>query len=144
MKRSAIFVLLFLIISATVTLSQAMPEPLLNSSHLARYPPLAIATRTQGSVRMSFQLNERGEVIEVHTLSGPPVLAASAVADVKTWQFSLPRDLFRTEWRYEAEFVYRLSGREVETNESPKLTVALATFHRVEITTDAVKPIVQY
>lgn len=96
-------------------------------------------------MRLSFQLNERGEVIEVHTLSGPPMmLAASAVADVKTWQFSLPGGLFRTEWRYETEFIYRLSGQEVETNESPKLTVALATFHRVEITTNAVKPIVQY
>ena len=139
--RLALCVLITLPLTLT---SQQLPQPRLSSSRLPMYPPLGLATRTEGIVRLTFLLNERGEVTEVHVVSGPKLLSDAALEDVKTWRFSMPHDLFRTEWRYDTKFVYRLSGHEEETNQSPKLSVSLSDFRHVEITSQLVKPAIQY
>ena len=135
---------LFLLFAAFVSAAagQALPEPLLDYSQLPKYPPVAVAARIEGSVKLSFLLSECGDVVDVQVVSGHPMLKSAAAAIVKTWRFDMPRDLYRTEWRYETEFVYRLSGREVERH--PKLTISLESFHRVEITSDVVKGTIQY
>ena len=140
MKHFLLIVLCFAGLFSTVCRAQNLPQPILNYSRLPQYPPLAIATRLEGTVKLSFVLNDKGEMKDVHALSGPSELANAALEDVKSWRFSLPHDLFRTEWRYETEFVYRFSGREVEPNGTPKLTVSLDSFQHVEVVSDAVKP----
>ena len=134
---------LFLLFAAFVSAAagQALPEPRLDYSQLPKYPPVAVAARIEGSVKLSFLLNERGDVVDVQVVSGHPMLKSAAASVVKTWRFDMPRDLYRTEWRYETEFVYRLSGREVERH--PKLTISLESFHRVEINSDVVKQAIQ-
>jgi hypothetical protein len=87
-------------------------------------------------------LDKNGEVVDVQVVSGHPMLKSAAAGIVKAWHFDMPPDLHRTELRYDTEFVYRLSGREVD--ERPRLTVSLDSFHRVEITTDVVKGTIQY
>jgi hypothetical protein len=66
----------------------------------------------------------------------------AAEATVKTWEFDMPRDLYRSEWRYDTEFQYRLSDEKVDRQ--PKLTVTVESFHHIQITRDAIKAIVQY
>ncbi len=136
-------ILAFLLSLTTLSAAEKLPQPLLTYSKLPQYPGLAIATHTEGTVKLSFLLDEKGEVIEVRVISGPKLLADAAIEDVKSWRFSLPHDLFRTEWRYETEFVYRFSGKEVGTYEAPKLTVSLTSFDRIEVVSDAVAPVRQ-
>jgi TonB family protein len=133
----AVIVLLF---GAMVGFSagQNLPEPILAYSQMPKYPPLAIAARIEGSVKLSLVLNEQGEVVLTQVTSGHPILKSAAAAIVKRWRFDMPHDLYRTEWRYETEFVYGFSGREVMQH--PKLTISLESFHRIEITSDVVKP----
>src|SRR5215510_5855471 len=121
---------LFLLFAAFVSAAagQALPEPRLDYSQLPKYPPGAVAARIEGSLKLSFLLNERGDVVDVQVVSGHPMLTSAAAAIVKTWRFDMPRDLYRTEWRYETEFVYRLSGRAVERH--PKLTISLESLPR--------------
>ncbi len=140
MKPLSTVVLWFAVLVSTVSYAQKLPQPILQYSRLPQYPPLAIGARIEGTVKLSFVLNEKGEVKDVSVVSGPAELSNAAIEDVKTWRFDLPHDLFRTEWRYDTEFVYRFSGREVETMGTPKLTVSLDSFQHVEVVSDAVKP----
>jgi TonB family protein len=141
MKPLLLVVLCFAGLVPTDCPAQKLPQPILNFSRLPQYPPLAIGARVEGTVKLSFVLNEKGEVKDVNAISGPAELSAAAIEVVKTWRFSLPHDLFRTEWRYATEIVYRLSGREVKGMETPKLTVSLDSFQHVEVVSDAVKPV---
>jgi TonB family protein len=136
--------ILMLCFVTSVAVGQILPEPLLVYSQLPKYPPLAIETRIQGSVKLTFFLNEEGGVSDVQVVSGHPLLNAAATDLVKTWRFQKPSNLYRSEWRYETEIVYRFSGHEVDGNVRPTQTVSLATFRRMEVTTDVIKPIVQY
>jgi TonB family protein len=140
MNKLLLAVALIALTLPSLCTAQKLPQPILNYSRLPQYPPTAVAARVEGKVRLSFVLNERGDVAEVHPVSGPVPLADAAIEDVRTWRFSLPHDLFRTEWRYETEFVYRFSGNEVDPNTTPKLTVSLDSFQHVEVVSDAVKP----
>ena len=144
MKNFAIALIVVVLALQNPSLGQNLPQPILEYAALPFYPPPAIGAHVEGHVKLSFVLTQSGEVVDVRVLSGPEMLTEAAVKEVRTWHFRLPRDLFRTEWRYETEFVYRFSGIEVKSNAAPKLTVSLATFDHVEVITDAVKPVVQY
>jgi TonB family protein len=126
-----------------LSLAQQPPDPILRSAQLPLYPPLALATRVEGEVKVSFVLDNKGEVASVEVLSGHPMLREAAAAVVKSWKFDLPKNLFRTEWKYDTSFRYRLSGRELESNETAKLTVVVDSFHRIEVMSDAYTPIMQ-
>lgn len=125
-------------------IAQNLPQPVLKAAPLPVYPPLAAQARIEGTVRVSFVLNEAGDVVEAEALSGDPMLTPSTLENVKAWHFSLPKNLFRTEWKYQTEFVYRLSGREIDGAQKRKLTISLSSFERIEITTDVYKPVAQY
>jgi TonB family protein len=131
-----------IVVSVVGAMAQTLQEPTLTFSQLPTYPPLAKQARIEGSVKLTFVVNESGEVTDVQVASGHPMLKPAAVTVVQMWRFAMPRDLYRTEWRYETEFVYRLSGKEVERN--PKLTISLDSFHRIEISSDVVKGTIQY
>jgi TonB family protein len=140
MKPLLASILAVLAVAVSGMAAPELPEPRLSFSQMPQYPPLARAARIEGSVKLNFLVDDKGNVASVEAMSGHPMLKSAAADIVKSWRFDLPRDLYRTEWRYETEFVYRLSGREVERN--ARLTISLDSFHRVEITTD--KAAVQY
>jgi TonB family protein len=137
MKQIQLF--LTMLALCCISLAQQVPDPILRSALMPQYPPLALATRVEGEVKISFVLDTKGEVASVEVLSGHPLLREAAAAIVKSWKFELP-ELFRTEWRYDTSFRYHLSGRELETNEAPKLTIIVDSFHRIEVMSDAFKP----
>ena len=51
------------------------------------YPPLAKATRTQGVVKIDAIIDEKGNVVELRAVSGPPLLIHAALDAVKSWKF---------------------------------------------------------
>jgi len=118
---------------------QRMPEPQLYAAGLPVYPPIARAARIQGDVKLEFVLNQSGEPISVDVLSGPPMLTGAAEENVKTWRFHLPKDLFRTEWRYQTTFRFKFSdGDAYEDSDyagNPHLTVVLDSYRLVEVIT---------
>ena len=125
------------------SLAQQVPEPILHSAQMPKYPPVALGARIEGEVKVSFILDNKGEVTSVEVLSGHPMLREATAAIVKSWKFDLPKNLFRTEWKYDTSFLYHLSGRELQSNEIAKLTVVVDSFHRIEVMSDAYKPIMQ-
>lgn len=117
-----------------------MPEPQLYSAGLPTYPTLARAARIQGEVKLEFVLNQTGEPVSVTVISGHPMLRGAAEENVKTWRFHLPKDLFRTEWKYQTTFSFKFSNDtdaydDLDSSGSPMLTVVLDTYHHVEVVT---------
>jgi protein TonB len=51
------------------------------------YPPLAVAARVQGSVRLECVIGEDGRVSEVAVVQGHPLLDAAAVEAVRQWRY---------------------------------------------------------
>jgi TonB family protein len=127
-----------------LSFAQQLPEPILESAQMPKYPPLALGARIEGEVKVAFVLNRDGEVASVDVLSGHPMLRESTAATVKSWKFLLPKSLFRTEWKYETIFHYHSSGRELQSNEIAKLTIVVDSFHHIDVMSDMYKPIMQY
>lgn len=125
-----------------LSLAQSLPEPILQSAQMPKYPPVAVATRIEGEVKVSFILDDKGEVASVDVKSGHPMLRDATAAIVKSWKFTLP-NLFRTEWKYDTTFRYHLSGKELASNETAKLTIVVDSFHRIDVMSDAYKPTTQ-
>jgi TonB family protein len=125
-----------------LSLAQSLPEPILQSAQMPRYPPVAVAARIEGEVKVSFILDDKGEVASVDVKSGHPMLREVTTAIVKSWKFTLP-NLFRTEWKYDTTFRYHLSGKELDSNEAAKLTIVVDSFHRIDVMSDAYKPTTQ-
>jgi periplasmic protein TonB len=51
------------------------------------YPRLALATRTQGTVRIQALIGRDGAIRNLQVLSGPPLLLAAAIEAVKQWRY---------------------------------------------------------
>jgi protein TonB len=51
------------------------------------YPRLAKQARVQGDVVLSAIINEKGEVVELKAISGPPMLFSAALDAVQRWKF---------------------------------------------------------
>lgn len=51
------------------------------------YPPLAIAARVQGPVKLQLLINEEGVVQQVTFMSGPTLLSEAAITAVKQWRY---------------------------------------------------------
>jgi TonB family protein len=126
-----------------LSFAQSLPEPILQSGQMPKYPPIALAARIEGEVKVSFVLDDKGEVASADVKSGHPILREATAAVVKSWKFDLPENLFRTEWKYDTTFRYHLSGKELDSNETAKLTIVLDSFHRIDVMSDAHKPTMQ-
>ena len=126
-----------LLLSATVAFGQRVPDtqPHLKSAGLPQYPPIARLAQIQGEVKVEFVLNSDGEPVSVIAVSGHPMLKAAAEQNVKTWRFELPKDLYRTEWKYDTIFDFKISN-DKQPYEDPKLTVTLDSYHYVVVTTN--------
>jgi protein TonB len=72
---------------ARVRVGGAIREPL-KVRHVAPvYPPLAVAARVQGSVRLECVIGEDGRVSDVVVVQGRPLLDAAAVEAVRQWRY---------------------------------------------------------
>jgi TonB family protein len=124
-----------LLLISPVALGQRVPEPRLRSAGLPQYPAIARLAQIQGEVKVEFVLNSDGDPISVVVISGHPMLRAAAEQNVKTWRFELPKDLYRTEWKYDTVFNFKISN-DKQPYEDPKLTVTLDSYRYVEVTTN--------
>jgi TonB family protein len=142
MNRALTVVLICLSIYAPAS-AQSLPEPILQSGLMPSYPAIARAARIEGEVKVAFLLDDKGEVASVDVKSGHPMLRDATAVIVKSWKFKLPPNLFRTEWKYETTFRYHLSGKELQSNETAKLTIVVDSFHWIDVMSDAYKPSMQ-
>jgi len=117
-------------------IGNSQPLPKLISSELPQYPSHARAARIQGTVKLWFEINSRGKVVRADTTSGHPLLRQAAIKTVKTWKFQISPDA--RVGSYEAEFVYRLLEG---SSESPRVTVSMSDFRRVEIGSELQLPL---
>jgi len=124
-----------LLFMATAVSAQRLPEPRLKSAGLPQYPPIARLAKVQGEVKVEFVLNANAEPVSVTAVSGHPLLKGAAEENVKTWRFDLPKDLYRTEWKYDTIFNFKISD-DKQPYEDPKLTVTLDSYRYVEVTTN--------
>ncbi|MGD0761247.1 MAG: energy transducer TonB [Candidatus Sulfotelmatobacter sp.] len=87
----------------------AQSEPLLVSANIPRHPALACQARIGGVVKLTFALGANGaEPTDVEAVSGPMLLKAAAVENVKTmktWRFGT----HYADGKYETTFDYQLS-----------------------------------
>jgi TonB family protein len=138
--KKLVSVLILSLVFALSALAQQMPDPQLYAAALPTYPPLARAARIQGEVKIDFVLSQSGEPVSVTVISGHPMLRGAAEENVKTWKFHLPKDLFRTEWKYQTTFRFKLSDDndtydDLDASGNPKLTVVLDSFRYIEVIT---------
>ena len=126
------FATCFLFLMPSAPFAQQLPEPILLAAQLPQ--------PSDGEVKASFVLNEKGEMISVEILSAD--LGTAANENIRSWKFKMPRDLYRTEWKYETTFGYH--SREVADSEPEKLTVVFESFHRVDVTREFHKASVRF
>ena len=111
----------------------AQTEPELASTNIPKYPAVAVTARVQGTVKLTFTLPANGAApTNIKIVSGIPLLNSTALENVKSWRFGNPG----AEHTYETTFEFRFSGKTIPASETPKTTVTLESFHRVEIVTD--------
>jgi TonB family protein len=113
--------------------AQNLPDPVLRGAQLPMYPPLAELARVSGDVKASFVIDETGAVTSVNVNSANDLLSKATQENIHTWKFILPKDVHRTEWRFETTFHYRLTGIIIGRGPTGKLTVTLDSFRDVEV-----------
>jgi protein TonB len=67
--------------------SQGVMAGLLYQKVLPAYPPLAEATRTQGTVILQATISTRGSIENLRVVSGPIVLQQAALGAVQQWRY---------------------------------------------------------
>jgi protein TonB len=82
-------------ILSLMAIAQVAPKKITRSEALSAvvtrvqpdYPPMARQLKMQGTVELTIEVGETGEVVKVDIVSGNPVLTQSAVQAVKHWKF---------------------------------------------------------
>lgn len=62
-------------------------EPALLERVNPNYPPIARLSRTQGVVVIDAVIDENGNVVQAHAITGPPLLVAAALQAVSQWKY---------------------------------------------------------
>ena len=114
---------------------QEQSEPALRSTLMATYPPIAAIAHIEGDVRASFVLDASGGVASVEIISGPPLLHRATEENIRSWKFSPARQKSDENKTYYTDFYYRISRRSACGN-NRWVTVSMASFHEIEITTE--------
>src|SRR5262249_60381983 len=103
--------ILLWVLAALSLAAAGQSDPVLVSANIPMYPAIACTARVEGAVKVTFTLAASSkEPTQVEVVSGPPLLKAAAVENVKTWRFINP---FAVDRKYETTFTFRLSGREL-------------------------------
>jgi len=100
--------LLFLVFASLYSMSQQRWEPLLKRADLPQFPRLALGAHIEGTVKVSFLLDENGKPTNIEASSENALLKDVAVSNVKTWELERLHDLYRTTWNYDRTFVKRV------------------------------------
>ncbi len=95
----ALFAMTWGVCQAQSVLPDSLPE--------LKYPPIAKAARVQGDVVVGFRLTPEGKTTDVVPVSGPVMLQAIAVENVKAWRFEPKAEL--TERAYAITFHFQLN-----------------------------------
>jgi periplasmic protein TonB len=74
-------------VAAPVIRTSRAQESLLIRQIKPTYPPLAVSTRTQGTVMMQAMISRDGSIESLEVLSGHPLLVKAAVDAVKQWRY---------------------------------------------------------
>jgi periplasmic protein TonB len=74
-------------VPATLRISQGVSQGLLIKRMQPTYPPSALAMRIQGSVQLEATINREGNITNLKTASGDPMLARAAMDAVKQWRY---------------------------------------------------------
>jgi periplasmic protein TonB len=70
-----------------VRVSGLVVEGLLIQRTIPRYPPIAIATRMQGTVVLQATISRAGTIENLHVMSGPQMLQQAAMDAVRNWRY---------------------------------------------------------
>jgi protein TonB len=74
-------------VPGTLKISQGVSQGLLIRRVQPTYPATALAMRLHGVVQLEATINKEGNVTNLKTVSGDPVLARAATAAVKQWRY---------------------------------------------------------
>lgn len=74
-------------VTGPVRVSGMVVEGLLVQKTIPRYPPIAVATRTQGTVVLQASISRSGTIENLHVASGPAMLCQSAIDAVRNWRY---------------------------------------------------------
>ena len=128
-----LWVLNFLVALASVAAAQTQSEPILKTPGQPTYPPLARQARIQGQVKLEFVVNQNGEPVSVTTISGHPMLAPAAEAEVWAWRFKMPKRDSPDDFHLETTFDYALVDFAPNYSDSSPLPVVFDSFHHVTV-----------
>jgi protein TonB len=76
-----------LVPKAPVRLSGLVVEGLLINKVIPRYPPIAIATHTEGTVVLQATISKAGTIENLRVVGGPAMLQQAALDAVKAWRY---------------------------------------------------------
>ena len=74
-------------VRGSVRVSGMVVEGLLLHRTLPAYPPIAVASRTQGTVVLQATISRSGTIENLHVASGPPMLQQAALNAVRSWRY---------------------------------------------------------
>jgi len=72
---------------ATVRLTSRLAASTIIYKTIPQYPPIAKATRTEGTVVLEAVISKAGTIEGLHVISGSPMLQQAAIDAVKTWRY---------------------------------------------------------
>jgi protein TonB len=70
-----------------VRISSMVVEGLLLHKTMPIYPPIAVASRTQGTVILQATISRNGTIENLHVASGPAMLQQAAMDAVRSWRY---------------------------------------------------------
>jgi protein TonB len=70
-----------------VRVTSTAEEGLLVYKPIPRYPPIAVAARTEGTVVLAATISKAGTIENLRVASGPAMLQQAALDAVKTWRY---------------------------------------------------------
>lgn len=74
-------------VPASIHLSSKLVEGNLIYKSVPQYPPIAKATRTEGTVVLQAMISKMGTIENLRVISGSPMLQQAAIDAVKTWRY---------------------------------------------------------
>ena len=74
-------------VQSTVRLTSRLAESTIIYKTIPQYPPIAKATRTEGTVVLQAMISKAGTIEGLHVISGPPMLQQAAIDAVRTWRY---------------------------------------------------------
>ena len=75
------------VVKGPLKLSESVVQAQLISRIEPRYPPLALETRTQGTVRLRAIISRDGRITALEVISGHPLLVQAALEAVRQWRY---------------------------------------------------------